>query len=126
MKQLFFSFEGRIGRKTYWLSVLGLVGVLVVAQLLMVGLAAVSETLGLIGAILALAICAVALIPSFALPIKRWHDLDKSGWYVLLGFIPVVNLYALVMLGFVRGTEGSNQYGDDPLRDGDMRLARAA
>ncbi len=125
MKQLY-SFEGRIGRKAFWLGTLGIIAAVVVAQILMVALAAVSETAGMIGAVVAMVICLALLIPSIALSVKRWHDLDKSGWFALLGFVPLVNLYALVMCGFVQGTQGTNQFGNDPLQGGDMRLARAA
>lgn len=126
MKSLLFSFEGRISRKTFWLALLGLIGALVATQVLMVALAAVSETAGMIGAIVALATCVVLFVPSLAIPAKRWHDLDKSGWFLLLGLIPVVNLYALVMTGFVKGTEGRNQYGEDPVAEGMSAYPRTA
>jgi uncharacterized membrane protein YhaH (DUF805 family) len=48
---------------------------------------------------------------SLNLVIRRWHDMDKTGWLVLLGFIPVVNFIAGVILLFVAGTSGANQYG---------------
>ncbi len=115
MKALFFSFEGRIGRKTWWLATLGLLGVLLVAQLLVLGASQMSPDLGMIGAILALLLSLACLVPALALPIKRWHDVGKPGWWMLIGFIPVVNLYALYMTGFVKGDEGPNAYGADPL-----------
>ena len=47
--------------------------------------------------------------------IKRWHDMDKSGLWCLVNLIPILgNTYALIELGFQRGTEGPNDYGDDP------------
>lgn len=47
--------------------------------------------------------------------IKRWHDMDKSGFWCLVNLIPILgNMYALIELGFQRGTEGPNDYGDDP------------
>ena len=52
---------------------------------------------------------------SFALQAKRWHDRDKSAWWILLNFIPIANLWALIETLFLRGTEGSNRFGDDPL-----------
>jgi uncharacterized membrane protein YhaH (DUF805 family) len=45
--------------------------------------------------------------------VKRWHDLDKSGWMVLVNFIPLIGmLYSLLTLGFQPGTAGPNKYGD--------------
>ncbi len=52
---------------------------------------------------------------AFAMQIKRWHDLGKSGWFVLLGFIPIVGIICLVYLLFIKGTDGDNQFGKDPL-----------
>lgn len=49
--------------------------------------------------------------------IKRWHDLDKSGWWVLINFIPIVGgLWCLVECGFLKGTVGPNRFGPDPLQ----------
>ena len=66
------------------------------------------------GALLFFAICPAVWI-QMALQVKRWHDRDKSGWWVLIGVIPIVGrLYALVETGLLRGTEGPNRYGPDP------------
>ena len=47
--------------------------------------------------------------------VKRFHDLDKSGWYYLLALIPFVGgLIIFVYCGFIKGTTGPNKYGDDP------------
>lgn len=57
----------------------------------------------------------LTLYPSLAISVKRCHDLGKSGWFVLLGIIPIVNLYYAVEVGFQKGTVGENKYGSDPL-----------
>ena len=49
-----------------------------------------------------------------AIQVKRWHDMDKSGWMVLLNFIPLANLVVLIMCGAFRGTVGPNRFGGDP------------
>ena len=55
-------------------------------------------------------------VPSFVLAIKRCHDRDKSGWFVLISFIPVIGpIWLLVELGFLRGSQGENRFGPDPL-----------
>jgi len=55
-----------------------------------------------------------------AINVKRWHDHDKSGWYLLLCLIPVVGLFiALIVLGCQRGTQGDNRFGEDPLKSKD-------
>lgn len=117
MKKLF-SFEGRVGRKTFWLTLLAIIGVVVAAQVLLAVLASMSEGAAKIGAILVLLVSAVLLVPALAISAKRWHDLNKSGWWLLLGFVPLANLYAVAMTGFVKGTEGRNSYGEDPVAGG--------
>lgn len=126
MKELLFSFEGRVGRKTWWLATLGIIAAVIAVQVLMAVLATMSETAGLIGAIFALAVCLALVVPSLAITAKRWHDVDKSGWWLLLGFVPVANLYALVMTGFIKGTEGRNQYGENPVAEGIAGYPRTA
>lgn len=47
--------------------------------------------------------------------VKRWHDRDKSGWWVLINLIPVIGwLWTLIECGFLDGTPGSNKYGPSP------------
>ena len=55
------------------------------------------------------------LWPSIALGIKRAHDRDHSGWYLLLMLIPFVNLWVIIELGCLAGTPGANRFGPDPL-----------
>jgi uncharacterized membrane protein YhaH (DUF805 family) len=53
---------------------------------------------------------------SLAIAVKRYHDRDKSGWWVLIIFLPVIGaLWYLIECGFLRGTDGNNDYGPDPL-----------
>ncbi len=56
--------------------------------------------------------------PALAVSVKRWHDRDKSGVWVLLNLVPVIGwIWALIDNGFLRGTKGPNRFGDDPLVD---------
>jgi len=58
----------------------------------------------------------ILLIPSLAIAIKRYHDRDKSGWWILILFIPLVGfIWFLIELGCLPGTPGPNRYGPDPL-----------
>lgn len=53
--------------------------------------------------------------PMAAVSAKRWHDRDRSAWWVLLLLLPVVGvLWLLADNGFVRGTSGPNRYGPAP------------
>ena len=56
--------------------------------------------------------------PGIAVSVKRWHDIDVSGWWVLIGLVPYVGwLILLVFNGFSRGSIGRNRFGPDPIRD---------
>jgi uncharacterized membrane protein YhaH (DUF805 family) len=127
MKSLLFSFDGRIGRKSWWLASLGLMAVAILLQVIVVGLGFVSETLAVVGAAVAVPVFIGIVWPALALQAKRWHDLDKSAWWILINLVPGVGgLIALVMLGFMKGTEGQNQFGADPVPEsaaGNLRTA---
>jgi uncharacterized membrane protein YhaH (DUF805 family) len=54
----------------------------------------------------------------FALAVyaKRWHDLDKSGWWTLIALVPFIGIvWFTIEIGILAGTQGANQYGPDPL-----------
>jgi len=107
-KQILFSFEGRIPRKVFWLYSLGMI----IPVIVVMGIAAaINENLGMIVGVPLY----IALIwSSFALQAKRWHDRDKSAWWILIGFVPVIgSLWVLIEAGCLRGTEGSNRFGGD-------------
>ena len=54
----------------------------------------------------------------YPIRVKRWHDRDKSGWWVLIVFIPIIGLcWTVVECGFFKGTEGANRFGPDPSLD---------
>jgi uncharacterized membrane protein YhaH (DUF805 family) len=109
-KHLLFSFEGRINRQPYWLylvAVIVLVG-LPLGLLFEPGTESYERASGLAGLIL--------IYPSLAVQAKRWHDRNKSAWWILINLIPIIGgLWALIECGFLRGTDGPNRFGADPL-----------
>ena len=54
-------------------------------------------------------------IGAFMTSIRRLHDLNRSGYFILLGFLPIVNFLLEIYMLFFRGTVGANDYGEDPL-----------
>lgn len=54
------------------------------------------------------------LIPQLAVSIRRLHDTNRSGWFMLLALIPFVGAIWLLVLFATKGTQGENQYGPDP------------
>jgi uncharacterized membrane protein YhaH (DUF805 family) len=115
--KILFSFKGRITRLAYWIPCVTLSAVNFAIWFIVAGVIKEHHetTLPLLVVLLLWVIidCWVGL----AVQVKRWHDRDKSGWMVLINLIPVVGwIWSLVELGFLKGTSGPNQYGDDPLR----------
>jgi uncharacterized membrane protein YhaH (DUF805 family) len=138
--QLFFGFNGRINRARYWIAILvyAAIALILGAFTYMAGHgSAIESASGMIGI--------VVLISSIAVSIKRLHDRNRSGWFMLLfylapavlliggrmfgtgqgeastaetvlGFVALALLvWAMIELGFRRGTIGNNAYGADPI-----------
>jgi uncharacterized membrane protein YhaH (DUF805 family) len=110
---VFLNFQGRLNRQPFWIATLVLwllsMGATFVTSILFGSQSAVTT---FVQAVVAL----VLLIPSLAVAVKRYHDRDKSGWWILIVFIPIIGLiWYIVELGFLPGTPGPNRYGPDPL-----------
>lgn len=54
------------------------------------------------------------LVPSVAVLVRRLHDTGRTGWWVLLSFIPVIGVLVLLFFAATEGTHGDNEYGPDP------------
>jgi uncharacterized membrane protein YhaH (DUF805 family) len=117
LSKILFSYEGRIPRATFWYYLLAVVIASTIARFAdsAVGLttgAGASGGYGCFTVFLTLLLIATGL----AVGVKRCHDLDRSGWYLLWGLIPILgDLWLLYQLGFIKGTVGQNLYGPDPL-----------
>ena len=118
------DFTWRSRRKEYWLFVLLYAALFAVASaidhLLGHGFPGISlhpwgvsarfEHAGPARSLVALAL----LLPSLALGVRRLHDTDRRGWWMLLAMIPVVGSLVLLILFCREGTRGPNRYGGDP------------
>ena len=65
--------------------------------------------------LLCFVIVIISLIPVITVTIRRFHDTNKSGWYFLLGFIPLVGSLIVTVMMIPEGTKGKNKYGPNPL-----------
>lgn len=54
------------------------------------------------------------LIPMFAVHVRRLHDTNRSAWWLLISFIPLIGSVVLLVFSVLEGTRGSNEYGPDP------------
>ena len=108
-------FSGRARRKEFWLFMLLYFIAMVVAGLfddLVVGeRVAFDPTMGVFSWIVFLGL----LIPSTAVSVRRLHDKNLRGWWFLLFLIPLIGTIALFILYCMRGTDGENRFGADPL-----------
>ena len=111
MKELLTT-KGRISRSTYWIFWTFLNALLFVDCL-----SKWESVPEVVADLLGLLIWFPALIVAIIVQIKRWHDRDKSGWWILINCIPIVGqLWCLVECGFLQGTVGPNRFGPDPLQ----------
>jgi uncharacterized membrane protein YhaH (DUF805 family) len=106
LKDNYANFSGRSKRSEYWYYVL-------FNLLICITLLTVVFTVGLFGIVLYFLYAVITLIPNLAVTVRRLHDIGKSGVYILLAFVPLFNIWLLVMLA-TEGTRGANQYGEDP------------
>lgn len=102
----YFDFSGRSTRTQFWsfcLTVLGL------------GIAAIVLDTAVLGAskpsLFTWLVYFPHLIPSIAVTIRRLHDSDKSGWWILLGLVPLVGVVALIVFGCLPSSSGRNRFG---------------
>lgn len=104
--KLFFSnyikFEGRSNRGEYWWAFLAII--------------IISFVLGLIDGMLGIMVLGTVfslatLIPGIAIGVRRLHDIDKSGWWLLIGLIPVVGFLVLIYFFIQKPTPGPNRFG---------------
>lgn len=105
----FFSPEGRLGRKKYIIRILLLSIPSVIFQIIIEEF--IGESILILSAPLLIGVGVLIIIQA----IKRLHDLDLSGLWCLVSFIPLVNFFFGLYLLFAKGTKGPNKYGDDPL-----------
>src|SRR5215510_196241 len=112
MQSLLFSFQGRVNRAKFWL-VHVLMWVIVCVVFAVIGGSAVMsgdpeaalKSVGAVGGIVLLVIYILMIWIGLAIAVKRWHDRNKSGWWVLIVFVPVVGtIWYLIECGFLPGT----------------------
>lgn len=99
-------FTGRACRSEYWLFVLINVIVAIV-------LGVIEGMLGSPGIVSGLYSLAV-LVPSLAVTVRRLHDTGRSGWWILIGLVPIIGGLVLLIFVVLPGTAGPNPFGEGP------------
>jgi uncharacterized membrane protein YhaH (DUF805 family) len=105
-------FSGRARRAEFWYFVLFNLIVAIVLALIdtLLGTTTGVSSFGILSGLYSLAV----LIPTLALWVRRLHDIDRTGWWVLINLIPLIGTIVLLVFALTPGTPGSNQYGPDP------------
>lgn len=109
----FADFEGRSRRSEYWYFVLFST---IISYSLMLIPSFFGSTMAMIGSGLYFIWAIAVLIPSLAVGVRRLHDTNKSGWWLLIALIPILGAIALLVFLASDGDVGKNQYGHDPKR----------
>jgi len=99
------TFSGRAPRSEYWYWALFSFLLQIAANII-----DVAATGGVIGGLLSLAL----LLPSIAVGARRLHDIDRTGWWLLIAFTGI-GIILLIVWACIKGTDGANRFGPDPL-----------
>jgi len=99
------NFNGRARRQEYWMFFLINFIITVVLSFfeMKTGLFGISMVYGL-----------AVLVPSLAVAVRRLHDTDRSGWWLLVGLIPILGVIVLLIFFIMDGTPGNNRFGASP------------
>ncbi len=103
----YFNFRDRASRSEYWYFQLLITPVYIISYIPTLS----EETWIFIGLFFL-----VTIIPAFSVAVRRFHDIDKSGWYILISLIPLVGWIIMLVMLAGKGTEGKNRFGKYPLK----------
>lgn len=109
----YFDFDGRARRKEFWMF--GLISAIISYSIMGIAMATGIEALMYLSYIYSL----VVFLPSLGVSVRRLHDIGKSGWFILIAFIPIIGAIWLIVLFFKDSDEGTNEYGTNPKNPSD-------
>ncbi len=112
------SFNGRIGRMRYLAYNMGANLIMMAVMVPLLGsmglMGGDPGGMGAIGGVAYIAVNIVALVFAVMWGKRRLNDLNRSGWWILLLIVPLINLVLVIYMLFFRGTEGANNFGPAP------------
>ena len=106
------TFSGRARRKEYWMFFLisALISIVLTLLDILLGTYSVEYEAGLFSGLYSLLI----LIPSIAVVVRRLHDTDRSGWWILISLIPLIGVIVLFLFICLDSQPGTNRFGANP------------
>lgn len=108
-RALLFAFAGRTPRRSFWL--VGILGLSLLQLYLSMLLDIAGAPARVSDGLSSLAV----LWPALAITAKRWHDRNRSAWWILINLVPVLgSVWTFVECGLLRGTAGVNRFGPPP------------
>lgn len=112
----YFDFSGRARRKEYWYFTL-------FSVIISWTLSSIDMLFGIyVFSIISIIYSLLVFIPSFAVLVRRLHDIGKSGWYFFLLFIPLIGWIWLLVLLCMEGEQKPNKWGENPKGIGNDKL----
>lgn len=117
MLSQYVGFGGRARRAEYWWFFLFSLLVGIVTSILDSVLGTDFEGSSTSGGVLNLIASLALLLPSLAVAVRRLHDTDRTGWWLLIGLIPLVGAIVLLVFFVQDGTPGPNRFGPSPKHD---------
>jgi uncharacterized membrane protein YhaH (DUF805 family) len=120
MLYFLFSTEGRFSRSDWllafgiWMAAIGFLGLMIIPLSIM---GRIDLFVGLMGTLFFMCSCSFICVNA-----KRLHDRNKSGWWQLIGILPIIGLWMFIEYVFLEGTPGLNRFGPDPLGRTDYRV----
>ena len=114
------TFSGRARRKEYWMFFLisALISIVLTLLDILLGTYSVEYEAGLFSGLYSLLI----LIPSIAVVVRRLHDTNRSGWWILISLIPLVGVLVLLVFMCLDSQPGKNRFGVNPKEDASQNL----
>ncbi|MBW8880076.1 MAG: DUF805 domain-containing protein [Asticcacaulis sp.] len=103
------KFQGRSSRSEYWWFFLFYIIVYIIPYMMMMG--ELQRQQPGLGTMLALLVVLALFLPLLSVTVRRLHDTNRSGWWVLLGLIPLIGVIVLLVFYCLPGTPGPNKYG---------------
>ncbi|HFK4480310.1 TPA: DUF805 domain-containing protein [Citrobacter sedlakii] len=100
-------FSGRARRKEYWMFVL-------INMIISAILNVIQAVIGMETPYITIIYSLAVLLPSIAVAVRRLHDTERSGWWLLISLIPIVGAIVLIVFMCQNGTAGNNRFGADP------------